>query len=356
MKVTLAVSSLVKVALLLPALISGVVGAPQPRGTCTNPIVRKEWRNLSNPEKSAYLNAVKCLQSKPAITPTSVAPGVVSRFEDLIVTHIQQTFSIHFVGHFLPWHRYMVAVYEKALRDECGLTTAHPYWDWTLDADTPTSFIQSPVFDSTYGFGGNGPYVASPPGSPPGFEVPGRTGGGCVADGPFSTMVVRMGPADDMSGNPRCLHRDFSPAFASQFLNAAITADTISKSDYGHFMRAVEGETNFEHSGIHGGGHYGVGGTLGEIGDLYNSPSDPLFYMHHANLDRVWWSWQKKNLAARLTDISGPINILDYDNALGGNVTLSFPLSMGLNGPDVTIEDVMDIRGDTLCYDYHEVY
>jgi hypothetical protein len=54
-------------------------------------------RDLTNTEKLAYLNAVKCLQAKPAITPTSVAPGVVSRYEDFIVTHIQQTFSIHFV-------------------------------------------------------------------------------------------------------------------------------------------------------------------------------------------------------------------------------------------------------------------
>jgi tyrosinase len=81
-----------------------------------------------------------------------------------------------------------------------------------------------------------------------------------------------------------------------------------------------------------------------------------MFYMHHTNLDRVWWSWQKKNLPARLADISGPINILDYDNVIGGNVTLAFPLTLGYNAADVTIGDVMDIRGDTLCYTYDHVY
>jgi tyrosinase len=183
----------------------------------------------------------------------------------------------------------MVAIYERALRDDCGLKTAQPYarsvgflpllltltlisyWDWTLDTHSPTKYTQSPVFDAIYGFGGNGPYLPLPPGSPP--EVPGRTGGGCATDGPFRKMVVRMGPANDTTGNPRCLHRDLSPTFATQFLNKNITEDTISKSDYGYFARAVEGETNFEHSGIHGGGHYSVGGTLGEMGDLYNSPS-----------------------------------------------------------------------------------
>lgn len=54
-------------------------------------------RHLSKQEKSAYFNAVKCLQAKPAITPTSVAPGVVSRYEDFVATHILQTLSVHFV-------------------------------------------------------------------------------------------------------------------------------------------------------------------------------------------------------------------------------------------------------------------
>lgn len=47
-------SSLANVALLLPVLVLGVVGAPQTNsggGLCRDPIVRKEWydkQNLSN--------------------------------------------------------------------------------------------------------------------------------------------------------------------------------------------------------------------------------------------------------------------------------------------------------------------
>lgn len=76
--------------------------------------------------------------------------------------------------------------------------------------------------------------------------------------------------------------------------------------------------------------------------------------MHHANLDRVWWSWQKKDLAKRLRDVSGPIVIQDWSNAQGGNVTLEFLLSLGYNNWDKTIEDVMDIG--PLCYSYDELY
>jgi len=182
-----------------------------------------------------------------------------------------------------------------------------------------------------------------------------------------------MGPANDLTGNPRCLSRDFSPSFAGRYLGVNVTRHTISQSDYGHFDSVVQGGPSFELSGLHGGGHYGVGGTLGEMGDLYNSPAgekiygpsidsnieffslfpDPVFYLHHANLDRVWWSWQKKDLARRLVDISGPIAMMDYQ---GANVTLNFPLSVGINAAEVTIGDVMDIRGSALCYDYDKVY
>ena len=47
---------------------------------------------------------------------------------------------------------------------------------------------------------------------------------------------------------------------------------------------------------------------------------------------------------------------MDYNNTLGGNVTLSFPLSLGVNAPNVTIQDVMDVKGGALCYDYDELY
>lgn len=55
-------------------------------GTCTkdNVRIRKEWRNMSKAEKSAYLEAEKCLYSLPAQTNNT---GVDSRFSDLQGLH-----------------------------------------------------------------------------------------------------------------------------------------------------------------------------------------------------------------------------------------------------------------------------
>lgn len=112
---------------------------------------------------------------------------MLSRYDDLVYTHIQQTFSIHYTGHFLPWHRYMVAVYESMLRSECNYAGAQPYWDWTLD--TPANkWASSPVFDPVTGFGGNGVPTPTDPNDP--FAVPGRTGSGYVVDGPFTGRSV----------------------------------------------------------------------------------------------------------------------------------------------------------------------
>lgn len=50
---------------------------------------------LSKPERKNYIDAVKCIHNKPALTPASIAAGARSRYDDFIVTHVQQTFWVH---------------------------------------------------------------------------------------------------------------------------------------------------------------------------------------------------------------------------------------------------------------------
>jgi len=58
---------------------------------------------------------------------------------------------------------------------------------------------------------------------------------------------------------------------------------------------AVEADTTFPAftaglEVIHDGVHIWVGGTMAWIA---TAPADPIFWMHHANIDRLWWQWQQ---------------------------------------------------------------
>ncbi|KAF4508832.1 hypothetical protein G6O67_005164 [Ophiocordyceps sinensis] len=128
-----------------------------PKGHCNhkNIAVRQEWNSLSKHQRADYLRAVKCLRSKPSVRRGETLAK--NRFDDFILAHVDQTLSIHFSGLLLPWHRYFVWLYEKALREECGYQGYQPYWDWSkYVADNQTSTI----FDgSRYSFSGNGEEV-----------------------------------------------------------------------------------------------------------------------------------------------------------------------------------------------------
>lgn len=103
------------------------------------------------------------------------------------------------------------------------------------------------------------------------------------------------------------------------------------------------------------------------------SPGDPLFFLHHANLDRLWWQWQKDNLTQRLTEMEGsnipPTTVAtangwlypseaflryDGDPAPGLNTTLNHVLWTHDVVQNYTIADVMDLTGEVICAEYVE--
>jgi tyrosinase len=58
-------------------------------------------------------------------------------------------------------------------------------------------------------------------------------------------------------------------------------------------VKAVSGISTFTAfqthlEGVHGAVHNAVGGTMATAA----SPTDPLFWLHHANVDRIWAGWE----------------------------------------------------------------
>jgi len=51
--------------------------------------------DLLKSERKEYIDAVLCLSTKLSITPLAEFPGVRSRYDDFVATHINQTMTIH---------------------------------------------------------------------------------------------------------------------------------------------------------------------------------------------------------------------------------------------------------------------
>ncbi|CAJ2506926.1 Uu.00g081120.m01.CDS01 [Anthostomella pinea] len=328
--------------------------------------VRKSWDNLNNAERTAYISAVKCLAAKPTTVDKSLAPGAVNRLDDFTYIHINQTNLIHLSGSFLSWHRIFIYRMEEALRD-CGYNGALPYWDQARFSSTP---LKSTVFSPAW-FGGDGVYDPSTEGHGPyNIQIPGLVanitiprpaghGGGCIADGQFANFSVSLGPTEQLpsaevaSGdkygyhaNPRCLKRNIDLPSSVGKLTWANATLIISSPDIATFRNRMD---NLWHQNAHG--------FLGKDGmDLFTSPNDPVFYLLHAQIDRLWALWQGQDLAARTfaTDGYRTFEGIPLDTAPGvppANATLEDVMDLG-GGYRPTIRDGMAMTADGRCYVY----
>ncbi|KAG4219524.1 hypothetical protein PC116_g31997 [Phytophthora cactorum] len=229
---------------------------------------------------------------------------------------------------------------EQALRDGCGYKGHLPYWDVARFSEDQA---KSKVFDgSMTSFGGNG---AATPHKPRKVKLPGLvisnfslpmpagSGGGCVTDGPFKDYTISLGPVakpvidpNNKYGykpNKRCLSRDFHDGSSKGVLTWA-NATTILKS-----KNIKELRNNIEDL-WHLNSHTFVGS---EAADPFSTPNDPVFYLLHAQIDRLWAIWQGQDLQGRTYGIDGNRTFL--------GIALDY-------APDVprslaTIEDKMDL-------------
>ncbi|KAH8885433.1 putative tyrosinase [Thozetella sp. PMI_491] len=306
--------------------------------------------------------------SKPARFLDAEGTGIKTRYDDFVAIHMNQTLTVHGTANFLSWHRYLVWTYENALRDECGYPGYQPYWNWAKYALDP---INSPLFDgSSTSMSGNGAYEAHNCTDALGTGVnciPPGIGGGCVESGPFAGITINLGPVaptlaepeeiavtNMFDWNPRCLKRDISPWVSSQWTTDQNITDVINQNlnivDFQYNLQG--GDFSTGDYGVHAGGHYTLGGA-DPGGDIFVSPGDPVFWLHHAAIDRTWWIWQNQDPVTRTSALGGTITM--YNSPASRNGTLEDILDMGVNGPSSAIGPVMStigLTGGPLCYIY----
>ncbi|KAM0721000.1 hypothetical protein Q7P37_003285 [Cladosporium fusiforme] len=332
-------------------------------GSCTfeNARVRTEFRKMSNEDRKSFTDAVMCLKEVPATVDADTYPGVKSRYDEYVATHINMTMNIHVTADFLAWHRNYIWEWEQDLINTCGYTGSLPYWDWAQDAYAPH---ESEVFNGDeFSLGSDGVFVDGRDDTYLGLmdvTFPPGTGGGCVHSGPFSGGVFsNLGPLDspyndnvenDYDFNPRCLVRDLNVFFSSRYNTYAnVTQLLLGQTDIQYFQAEMQGFVGDNKLGIHGAGHW-LGGGPSQMQDFHSSPNDPVFFLHHAMIDRVWAIWQALDSESRQDAIFGTETLNNSPPSREKELTDS--IAFGFAGQNEIFGDLMDTLGGKFCYRY----
>ncbi|KAJ2507109.1 hypothetical protein IWW47_001265 [Coemansia sp. RSA 2052] len=212
--------------------------------------------------------------------------------------HNREFNNIHGNDNFFPWHRRFLRDFEE-VGQRYDPNFAMPYWDELRDSRNPAG---SPVLSDRL-LGGNG------------F-------GGCVRDGLQQGWTMSF---------PRshCLVRSYDRGGQMQsWYSPEFIFSTMQRYNDMHGFRE-----NIEFT-LHGSVHLGVGGDMAA---LYSS-NDFIFFLHHANLDRLWDQWQ--SWGHRWT--------MDGRNHFGGSIGLS----SGLPHYGDPIGSTMELGVNRMCFRY----
>ena len=177
---------------------------------------------------------------------------------------------------FLPWHRAYLVFFDNAARDQ-DEDAVLPWWDWTSE-------------------------VSHQDGLPAAY----------TAGGPS----LQSGPMPAINGAPE-RRTARNPGDPADLPTPEQVEDLLDLTDFRDFSNQLQDV----HDSIHGW----VGGDMGAIA---TAAFDPVFWAHHAMIDRLWYLWQLRHGVNNIPAVY-------LDKALF---------------PGYTVQQVLDVRA--LGYDY----
>jgi tyrosinase len=158
--------------------------------------------------------------------------NAVNALGPLVDIHSNAAHQMHSNPRFLPWHRIYLLRMEELLQ-MIDPTVCIPYWKSSEDQS-------------------------------------------------FPAWLASFTPTVNLMTGPHTVTRNIG-AFATLPTTADVTT-VMANNTFNPFASALEG--------IHNSGHVWVGGSMGGIP---TAPTDPVFWMHHAEIDRIWAEWQAAN-------------------------------------------------------------
>ncbi|KAJ2446073.1 hypothetical protein GGF42_005799 [Coemansia sp. RSA 2424] len=225
------------------AIVALVGAGANAQSQCSSNGLRKEIRSLSPQEWGRVSSVLRTMQSS----------GWLGWFSYL---HNQNYLIVHGNELFFPWHRRYVRDFES-IGQQIDRNFVLPYWDVLRDYANPAG---SAVLSGNY-LGSNG------------------QAGQCVRDGLQNGWTMSF-------PNNHCLRRQYN---GGNRINAWYSPEYI-QSVLSRSTRMSQLRPGIEFS-LHGAIHLGVGGDMLQT----YSPNDFVFWLHHANIDRLWSVWQTMN-------------------------------------------------------------
>ena len=240
---------------------------------------------------------------------------------------------------FLPWHRGYLGWFERICRElSTDQTFALPYWDWTKTPRVPAAMFEdvldpnnaafiptAATFKQTFD-----PAVAAlyPSFSPAQQDTLGRRSLGTVADfwanaaaAPAGAFYERPNARGLTAANPDL---DATtqvtvafPMIRSALLTPTFTSDDAAAPGFGsnktanHSDRTAQGTLESQpHNNVHGAVGQPSGGFMWD----FLSPTDPIFFLHHGNLDRLWDVWTRRQQALRQPTLPEGADLTTWSN------------------------------------------
>jgi tyrosinase len=274
----------------------------------TAPHVRRNIWTLPAGDQTVeeYAQAVAIMRGRPAHDPTSWTYQAAMHGTHAGSAQPLWNGCQHGTWFFLAWHRMFIYYFEQIVR--AAVVQAGGSGDWSL-----------PFWD--YGAGGQQATL------PPAFR------NATVNGGPNPLFESARAP-----GINRGLA--LSPAVASA-TRALRASRFVGLSQFGggvtgvaQFSNSTGQVENQPHNIIHDA----VGGNGGLMADPDAAAADPIFWVHHANIDRLWFIWTSNPRHRNTNDPRWTGQTFSFFDANGGRITK-------------TPADVLDIVGQ-LGYTY----
>ena len=98
----------------------------------------------------------------------------------------------------------------------------------------------------------------------------------------FPAWLLGFTPTVNLISGPHTVTRQIG-AF-SLLPDATDVATVMANGTFNTFASSLEG--------VHDSGHVWVGGSMMAF---FSAPTDPVFWMHHCEIDRIWFEWQAAN-------------------------------------------------------------